>query len=724
MSRPETEALRDLARAAGLLAEWRDAFGAPRSVAPEVLAGMLARMGFPCGTVQDLRDSVHRLESKATAGGRPLRVVDAGQAIELRDVASLKYKVELESGETLFGTAGAGAPGSAIIPAIRRPGYHRLLIGGQAFALAVCPARCPAVRDLVPGGGARPWGLTAQLYSLAGEGAYAQLARLAGHAAAQGASALAISPAHAMFSADPSRFSPYSPSSRLFLNVAHIEPSSVLGPDAAASAIGSPPAEAERPDAASGSRHLHWDRIVPARLRVLRRLFDAFRTQGAEGAKREFAEFCRQGGQALRRHAGYEALHAHFSAALGPGCGWRDWPAEFHDPDGPAPRDFAQRHALELDFHMFLQWQAFRSLAGAQRAAKQAGMGIGLIADLAIGVDGRGSQVWSRQSEMLVGASVGAPPDLYQQAGQNWGLSTFSPWSLADNGYAGFLETLRAAFAHAGGLRIDHILGYGRMWLIEEGGDPVDGVYLRYPLDDMLRLLTLEAWRAGAVVIGENLGTVPEDFNDRLARRGIMGTSVLWFERRDHARGGAQDFAAAEQWPDWTMATSTTHDLPTVAGWWKGRDLYWRRRLAPPPSGATADPHDAAADPYGAAADQHHATAGPGESGVRAQERALLWRRAAPSAAAPPPAEPPLADILAFVARSPSPLFMLPLEDLLGVEEQPNIPGSRSGLEPGCYPSWMLALGADLDAMWASEGVRRTIAAVKQARARTGSSDP
>lgn len=705
MSRPEAEALHGLAQAAGLLPEWRDAFGAPRTVAPEVLAGMLERMGFPCGTTDDLRGSLHKLESKADTARRPLVVADAGRPIELRGVTALKYKVELESGEMLFGTANPGADGSVAIPAIRRPGYHRLLIGERRLTLAVCPLRCPTVEDRKAGHGIRPWGIGAQLYSLSGQGAYAQLAGLAGQAAKNGASALAISPAHAMFSADPSRFSPYSPSSRLFLNVAHIEPSRVLGPDAAAEARDAPAAD-ERGAMAADSRYVHWERVLPARLSILRRLFGLFRNRATEEQRRALAEFCRQGGHALRHHACYEALHAHYSASLGAGCGWRDWPAELHDPEGRAAQDFARENALDVDFHMFLQWQASRGLAGAQRAAKDAGMDIGLIADLAIGVDARGSQVWSRQSEMLVGASVGAPPDIYQPLGQNWGLSTFSPWSLADESYAGFLETLRAGFAHAGGLRIDHILGYGRMWLIEEGADPRDGVYLRYPLDDMLRLLTLEAWRSGAVVIGENLGTVPEDFNDKLERRGIMGTSVLWFERSngEHSEDEAPGFTPADQWPDWTMATSTTHDLPTVAGWWKGRDLHWRRLLFPPEGVEGVHAHAAGAS--------------ESETNTRTLERDQLWRQVSPLSGKPPPSEPPLAEILAFVAKAPSPLFMLPLEDLLGVEEQPNIPGSRAGLEAGRYPSWMQALGEDIEAMWSSERVRKTIEAVNKARAR------
>ena len=196
-------------------------------------------------------------------------------------------------------------------------------------------------------------------------------------------------------------------------------------------------------------------------------------------------------------------------------------------------KQFAHDNEKEVQFHCFLQWVADRSLTTAQQAAKDAGMRIGLISDLAVGMSGEGSHAWSSQHDVLNGLQVGAPPDLYNQNGQNWGLTTFSPWALRTGGFAPFIATLRAALRHAGGVRIDHVMGLMRLWVIPDGAGPQDGAYLTYPLDDLLRLTALESLRHRAIVIGEDLGTVPAGFRDTLSQVGIYGMQVLWFERAE-----------------------------------------------------------------------------------------------------------------------------------------------------------------------------------------------
>src|SRR5690606_14403858 len=221
----------------------------------------------------------------------------------------------------------------------------------------------------------------------------------------------------------------------------------------------------------------------------------------------------------------------------------------------------------------FLQWQAARGLQQAQRAARAAGMPIGLITDLAVGAESGGSQAWSRQSQMLDGLSVGAPPDLLGPQGQNWGLGAFSPRALRESGFQAYIEMLRAAFRHAGGVRIDHILGLARMWLVPNHAAGTEGAYLRYPFDDLIRLIALESHRYRAIVIGEDLGTVPYGFSDTLGDAGLMGSRVLWFEH------DSQRFKDAAHWSDRAIATTSTHDLPTVFGWWRGNDIAWRDKL-------------------------------------------------------------------------------------------------------------------------------------------------
>jgi len=659
-----------------------------------------------------------------------------------------------------MGTARDLDGGHVVIPGIGRPGYHRLEMGRTGTVIAVAPARCPAVGERA--GRAPAWMLGAQVYSLrrgngkpggsrgsatevppgweAG-GDYTAVGILARQAAAQGASGLAISPVHALFSADPGRYSPYAPSSRLFLNVLHADPAAVLGDELVRGAE-----LARGPAPLSIGGLLDWSAIHAQRLGVLRRLHEHFSAVGPEGLLGDFEAFREAGGRTLADHACYEALHAQHAAALGAAHGWRDWPAHYHDPDAPAARRYAREHESELRFHAFLQWLAARNLAQAQASARAAGMPIGLVADMAVGTDARGSYAWCRRSRLMEGVSVGAPPDPFQPRGQNWGLSAFSPRASGRAGHDGYIETLRAVLAHAGGVRVDHVLGLARMWVIPAGAEAGEGVYLRYPRDELMDLLVLEAWRHQAVVVGENLGTVPEDFNEALAERGILGMNVLWFEH-DHAlartpplsergeanparnaaprapgqAGGeasagapravdaANDADAAEAvvfrsraaWPEQAVAMVTTHDLPTLRGWWRGRDIQWRERLG-----------------------QFDADQARAERARREGLKSALWRalRAAGLAESglSTPQEPPVAAVLAYVAGTPAALCGIALEDLLGSEEQPNLPSPGGPAGADGHPDWRRVLEPAVEDMLADESVAALLQALRQARQAAG----
>jgi 4-alpha-glucanotransferase len=357
-----------------------------------------------------------------------------------------------------------------------------------------------------------------------------------------------------------------------------------------------------------------------------------------------------------------------------------------------ASRNFAEAHDPHIMFHAFLQWQAVRGLQSAQRAARESGMRIGLITDLAVGAEGSGSQAWSRQSQMLNGLSIGAPPDVLGPLGQNWGLAAFSPRALRQHGYQAYIEMLRASFQFAGGVRIDHILGLARLWLVPAGADGRHGAYLRYPFDDLIRLIALESHRHKAIVIGEDLGTVPAGFEDALADAGLMGIRVLWFER------DGDTFKAAEQWSRHAVATTDTHDLPTVSGWWRASDVTWRARINLLAPGAIIE------DEYAA----------------RARERSQLADRLNVSGAQPPvsadDAQAPLAQIFQFIASTPAPLLIVPLEDVLAVEEQPNLPGTIDS-----HPNWRRRLPACVESMLDSEVVAERLAILNKARNGAGS---
>jgi 4-alpha-glucanotransferase len=715
-------ALIELSEAAGLTPVWEDVYGATHHVRESTLRQMLEALELPCGSPASMAESLARLKSEQAQAG-PLTIVDVDEAPVLSHSADLGYELILEDGSRLSGKASQQEPGRVRIAPVEQPGYHTVVFGSREIRLAVCPKRCPSVADLSGRRGVRAWGIAAQVYSLRGiharqigasasspvapawaaGGDFGLVGRLAAEAARAGASAMAVSPLHAMFSAAPQRYSPYSPSSRLFLNTAYIEPGQVLGAAAVRRVMGSVE-NAERDGQGGAPQRVDWVRIVPARLKLLRRLFEDFQAQGPSSAMQHFGDFRLAGGEALESHARYEALHAHYLPQLGPESGWRDWPSALQDPGGSAVRAFSREHEHEVAFHVFLQWLAHEGVYAAQRTACDAGMPIGLIADLAIGTDPRGSHAWSRQEDMLSEVSVGAPPDLYQAQGQNWGLTAFSPRALRQGGFSAFIETLRAALAYAGGVRIDHILGLARMWVIGEGDAAADGVYLRYPLEDLLRLVALEAWRHHAIVVGENLGTVPPGFNEELERKGIMGTDVLWFERKVKADEGetpevaarAAAFKLPAEWPAAAMATSTTHDLPTINGWWQGRDLQWRGRLGQYREGELAE-----------------------HMREREADKAALWAalqsagQAPPSSDGPPDA-PPRKAVLAYVAATPCPLAIIPLEDLLGLEEQPNFPGGGGALE--AHPNWTQMLPLAVDEIFQEKDVKDSIVAVGSAR--------
>jgi 4-alpha-glucanotransferase len=624
--------LQELAEAGGLALRWRDIHGQWHEVGPDTLRTVLGALGLPAGSDAEIDDSLASLRHPARLP--PVLTADAG--LPLR-VPGDEYHLVLENGQEISGRVVDGH-----MPVPNVPGYHRLSVAGQDVTLAAAPTKCWTVADAAPG--MRPWGVAVQLYALrrAGDGGIGDFGGLAAFvraAAARGASAVAISPVHAQFSATPDRFSPYSPSSRTLLNVLH----------AAVDVPGEAAAELEaRP-------LIDWPTATRLRLRHMSTLFDA---APATPLWSEFEAFRASSGPALEGHARFEALHAHFASPTGELWHWRHWPNGLSDASSAAVDDFAREHANEVSRHAFFQFLADRSLGHAQAAARDAGMPIGLIADLAVGVDSGGSQCWSRPDETLLGLSIGAPPDLLSPLGQSWGLVAFSPRGLLLNGFSAYINMLRAAMRHAGGVRIDHAMGLARLWVLPDGADALDGVYLHFPLHDMLRLIRLESWRHQAIMLGEDLGTVPDGFQDAIASGGMLGMRVLWFER-------AQDlgFTAPSGWDREAVAMTSTHDLATIAGWWTGRDIAWRERVGVVPDG-TQDRRD------------------------RARDRAMLWAsmRASGAAQGEAPAETePAAAIdaaIRHVGGAACDFAIVPVEDALGLVDQPNLPGTMDDQHP------------------------------------------
>jgi 4-alpha-glucanotransferase len=423
---------------------------------------------------------------------------------------------------------------------------------------------------------------------------------------------------------------------------------------------------------------------------VLRAVFDRFldsdEWDGPLGG--DFARFRAERGELLRRHACFEALHAEQM----PHDDWRSWPEDLRAPTGPAATAFCAGRAREVLFYSFLQWVADRSLAFAQSEALAAGMRIGLIGDLAIGMSPSGSHAWSHHSDVLPGLHIGAPPDLLNPRGQDWGLTSFSPRALEDTGFSAFIETLRAVMRNVGGIRIDHAMGLARLWVIPQGAEPADGAYLNYPVGDLLRLLALESLRHGTIVIGEDLGTVPAGFREMLEQGGVHGTRALWFEREPNGQ-----FRSPRGWDRNAVAMTSTHDLPTVAGWWKGQDIDIRSEFGRLGDGVDVESVRAA----------------------RESDRPALWAalnaEALVDGSPPGPDEPQLVvdAVTRFVGRTEVPLSLVPIEDLLGQVEQPNLPGTVTE-----YPNWRMRLPMAANAVVEDPVVRRRIEALAAERPR------
>jgi 4-alpha-glucanotransferase len=419
---------------------------------------------------------------------------------------------------------------------------------------------------------------------------------------------------------------------------------------------------------------IDWRVSATAKLQRLRAVYAARRNDTV--FMEAFAAFRARRGAALEQHARFEALQAFFLAQNPGFWHWRSWPAAFQSPRSAEVEAFAASHADEVDFHAFAQFLADQGLADAQLAAREGGMAIGLIADLAVGIDSGGSQCWGDSAEMLTGLTIGAPPDLLQPRGQNWGLTALSPRGMVSHGFTAFRDMLTVALAHAGGVRIDHAMGLHRLWVVPEGAPAGEGAYLHCPETDLLRLIALHAERQRAVVVAEDLGTLPEGFQFRLQEAGISGMRVLYFER-DEAGG----FTAPAHWTRQAVAMTTTHDLPSFAGWWSGRDLEWRAAM-----GMQADE---AEDAAGRAADRTKLWAAMQESGAAHGNM--------PGAADP---EPALNAAIAHSAGSACDMLIVPIEDVLGLREQPNIPGTVAE-----HPNWRRRLPGEAANLLDAPGV-------------------
>ena len=594
------------------------------------------------------------------------------------------------------------------------PGYHELeanLTAGasaRAAAGAAAPARCLLIaappRCYEPASiaaGARLWGIAVQLYTLKshdnwGIGDFNDLRSLIRWVAPHGAGFIGLNPLHALAPADPARASPYSASSRHFLNVLYIAVPSVpeFQDCAAARERMAEPSVAQRLEELRARELVDYGGVADLKLEILELLYRDFQERHLASETRrarDFHAFVAAGGDRLLMHARFDALDRYFRATQGAASGWLNWPEEFRDVKGTAAERYADSHPEEVEFYTYLQWLAHDQLCGAQALARELGMPIGLYGDYAVGANPSGSETWADQGSYCMSAEIGAPPDPLALKGQGWGIPPQDPLVMEAQRLHGFVRLIRNNMRYYGALRLDHVMALFRLWWVATGSSPTEGAYVHYPMQQLLTVLSLESARSTCLVVGEDLGVVPDEVRQAMPDFGLHHYKVLLFEKVDGR------FRRPDEYVRRALATVTTHDMPTLRSFWEGRDIELRRRLGLYPSAAV-------------------------ESDVireREHDRELLLIALREQGLKPAQPATPLDAFTAglaqalhlYLARSATALVALQIEDLLGMTEPVNVPGTD--LE---YPNWQRKISADVEELAARADLSAHFADIRLAR--------
>jgi 4-alpha-glucanotransferase len=587
---------------------YHDAAGVWRQPPAATIEAILEAMGAGSGDPAEGRVVV-------TAPDRPAPVVGPGRLV-LEDGAVL----ELQAG----------------LPADLPFGYHRFepaQDGAEVPApvrLINSPGRCWFRPDL------RLWGWATQLYATRSEASWglgdlADLRRLGRWAARKGAGVTLVSPLHAALPAPHQEPSPYFASSRCFRNPLYLRVEEVPG----AERLPELPELARAGRILNRSRRIDRDAVWRLKSRALESLYAVF------DGDRSFDRYQTEQGRDLKDYATFCALGERH------GYAWKAWPSGVRRPDGSGVSRFASTTAgrQRARYHAWLQWLLDCQL---QRAAAA----LPLVTDLALGARADGADAWRWQDCLAEGVCAGAPPDEFNGAGQNWALPPFDPWRLRAAAYEPFVRVVRAGLRHAAGLRLDHVMGLFRLFWIPQGAEPAEGTYVRYPWRDLLDILALESDRAGAFLVGEDLGTVEDFCRDQLRHHRVLSYRLLWFEGTRPDSG---------HWPHQALAAVTTHDLPTVAGLWSGSDLAVQRSLG-------LEPNE--------------------EGTLRIRQRLSAWTGLDSDASS----EDAIQQAYRLLGTAPSAIVSATLDDALAVEDRPNIPGTTAE-----WPNWSLALPRSLE---------------------------
>ncbi len=747
MPEPFEQALLDaLAERAGVASEYYDIAGQRHITSNETKRAILAAMGMAAESKESLAESLREWDDGPWIRGcEPVLVLQEGGPasrwslrlpVEEGGENALRVRWSVMDEEGVVRQQGEAGPGLAAVDVriinerrfvqLELPvpdglpiGYYDLTVRAEGSGaepagptrLIVAPSHCFVPACLAEG--QRLWGLAFQLYAVRsgsnwGAGDFRDLSQILEWAGEKlGAGLIGLNPLHALKNTRPYHISPYSPTSRLYINELYVDVERLPEFHASEEARGFVDGQDFRNtlDELRKRDEVDYDGVAELKRKLLALSYQQFLKDHYAGAEpdlapltvraRELDRFIREEGEALELFAVFQTLEEERSAVQSPGSVWQEWPPEYRVPWSPAVREFARRHRRRVRFFQYVQWIAAQQLRDLKLQVGRLQMPLGLYQDLALGADPCGADSWVFQNVLSLGADSGAPPDALGPEGQNWGLPPINPVRLRETRYNMFIRLLRNNFKYGGAIRLDHVMALFRLFWIPKGMPASSGTYVGYPFDELLAIVALESARSRTLVIGEDLGTVPDWVRDHLARAQILSYRVFYFERNENGT-----WKAPEEYPKHSMAVASTHDLPTLRGFWSGEDIRVRAGLGMFPD------EEARRQAW----EEREAQKGKILRALKAEE--LLPEGMTEDPATAPTMSPELCRAIhSYLGRTPSWIILANIEDALGELAQTNMPGTVDS-----HPNWSRKLSAGLDEVMHDERVRQLAATLGDLR--------
>jgi len=721
--------LQQLVEMRGIETHYVDAWGKPATIAESTKAKLLNALGYDTENEEKIHSQI--IDDINTVWVSPLDPVYVVRSNDDKTI-SVRLPIELvndehvmtiecESGESLQHTFIPVDEALTVaahiddvefheyrvaLPLFLPLGYHTVTLSSEGDLLdqariIVAPTACYTPPSIEQGN--KIWGLSVQLYCVRSEhnwgiGDFSDLTLLIEKAARVGADFIGLNPIHALYPANPNACSPYGPSSRRWLNYLYIDPAAIEGfDDQSVQAIVTTEAFKTKLNQVRSVDYIDYESVTELKLAALRAVFDVYDNRYLRKNTKQtkaFKAFVSEGAESLDMLAVYDALQSHLKASGKECWGWPVFPDEFKDYHNPAVAKFKKANADDVKFYLFLQWIAAQQLAQASDKAIACGMSIGLYRDLAVGVSEGSAEIWGNKDLYCTDASVGAPPDILGPLGQNWGLPPMDPRKLYEQAYQPIIDLFAANMASSGSLRIDHVMALLRLWWVPKGDNARDGGYVYYPVDDLLAILALESHRNKSLVIGEDLGTVPDEIRSKLADNGVYSYRVFFFEQAED--GG---FFSPTHYPVQSMSTLTTHDMPTLIGFWHCLDLALGKEIGLYPT------DDILQTLY----DDRHAN-------KQAILDSLHGHGAIPDEVGHDVNVTGMTPVLNYgmqvhMATGTSALLSLQLEDWLQMDKPVNIPGTFNE-----YPNWRRKLSQNIESIFDNHDITELARQLTDAR--------